>query len=384
MKEIETSAKTVNLAIEDALSELKTTRDKVDVAILSQGGLFAKAKVRVTLKPSHGSSCKEFVDRLLSLMGIEAATELIDEDGAEPVLNIVSLDAARVVGHKGEVIDALQYLTTLVSLRDNPEYKRVTLDAEGYRARKQERLERLAINMAQKAVKLGNRIKLDSMTSYERRVIHAALADSPDVTTSSEGDEPFRYVVITPNRLKSFTSRDGYAPRQGGYQNRNYGSGQGGYQYRNNYGDRQGGYQNRNYGDGQGGYENRNSNDGQQGGGQGGYQNRNYGDRQGGYGDRQGGYQNRNNYGDRQGGYQNRNNYGDRQGGYQNRNYGDRQGYENRNPAEGQQNEQSGRPEGERTNDGYNRPYSPRPAAPKRSGFSAGSLIKKNPYEDKE
>ncbi|MDR3318989.1 MAG: KH domain-containing protein [Clostridiales bacterium] len=212
MKEVEISAKNVDLAVEEALSQLQATKENVVIEVISTGGLFSKAKVRVTLKETEAQKAQGFVNKLLALMKLDAATE-IDERAEETTLNIVGSEVPQVIGHRGEVIDALQYITSLVLGRDNPDYKRVLLDSEGYRSRKQARLEDIAVNMAQKAVRLGNRIKLEAMTSYERRIVHAALTDNDEVTTQSEGDEPYRYIVITPKKLKSFTSREGFVPR---------------------------------------------------------------------------------------------------------------------------------------------------------------------------
>ena len=102
-----------------------------------------------------------------------------------------------LIGRRGETLDALQYLTSLQVNKGSDDYLRVTLDTENYRARREDSLRRLATRMAQKAVKTGRKVVLEPMNPYERRVLHAALQNHPNVTTHSEGEEPNRHVVIT-------------------------------------------------------------------------------------------------------------------------------------------------------------------------------------------
>lgn len=103
-----------------------------------------------------------------------------------------------LIGRRGETLDALQYLTSLQVNRGREEYTRVTLDTENYRAKREEALSRLAARMANRAVKTGRRVSLEPMNPYERRILHASLQNNPNVTTHSEGDDPYRHVVIMP------------------------------------------------------------------------------------------------------------------------------------------------------------------------------------------
>ena len=105
-----------------------------------------------------------------------------------------------LIGRRGETLDALQYLTSLQVNKGRGEYIRVTLDTEGYRARREEALIRLANRMANRAVKTGRRVSMEPMNPYERRILHSALQGNPAVTTHSEGEEPNRHVVITVNK----------------------------------------------------------------------------------------------------------------------------------------------------------------------------------------
>ena len=106
-----------------------------------------------------------------------------------------------LIGHRGETLDALQYLTSLQVNKGGKEYRRVTLDTEGYRAKREQTLIALAGRMANKVHKSGRRMMLEPMNPYERRILHATLQDHPYVTTHSEGDEPNRRVVIAPKRV---------------------------------------------------------------------------------------------------------------------------------------------------------------------------------------
>lgn len=204
MKTIEMTGKNVEEALELALKELKLTKDEVDVEILDEGskGLFnligAKpAKVRITKKPSVSDDAKEFLNNVLSSMGIKA--DIIVEEKKD-VLNI-TLSGPKmgvVIGYRGETLDSLQYLVSLVVNKnhDNP-YKRVVLDAENYRQKREETLVRVAQKTAYKVRKSGRPYKLEPMNPYERRVIHSALQEYTDINTYSEGEDPFRRIVIS-------------------------------------------------------------------------------------------------------------------------------------------------------------------------------------------
>ena len=101
------------------------------------------------------------------------------------------------IGRRGETLDALQYLTSLNINRGREEYLRVSIDTENYRAKREEALRKLAVRMAGRAKKSGRRVALEPMNPYERRILHSALQNDPDVTTHSEGEEPYRRVIIT-------------------------------------------------------------------------------------------------------------------------------------------------------------------------------------------
>ena len=111
-------------------------------------------------------------------------------------LNIKGKDSGTVIGKRGQTLDAIQYLTSLVVNKENEKYIRVVVDAENYRAKREKTLEQLANRLADKVVKTKKSVRLEPMNPYERKVIHATLQSNPNVTTKSEGEEPYRRVII--------------------------------------------------------------------------------------------------------------------------------------------------------------------------------------------
>lgn len=140
---------------------------------------------------------QDFLQNLLSKMGLTCQVELNEADGAL-ALNIVGEDASAAIGYRGETLDALQYLCSLMLNGKREGFKRVNLDAEGYRAKREKALQKLAHNLELKVKRTGKEHKLEPMNPYERRVIHTTLQNSKFVTTQSEGQGAARHVVITP------------------------------------------------------------------------------------------------------------------------------------------------------------------------------------------
>lgn len=142
---------------------------------------------------------KAFLEQVVRDMGIEVSvTTFINADSV--YVDIEGKDTGTVIGKRGATLDAIQYLTSLVVNKGEDDYIRVIVDAEGYRAKREAILEKLAIRLAEKAVKTGRSVKLEPMNPYERKIIHTTLQAVPSVTTKSEGDEPYRRVVILPVR----------------------------------------------------------------------------------------------------------------------------------------------------------------------------------------
>lgn len=226
MKEYEFTGKTVEEAVEEGLKELGLSREEAEICVLEEGkkGLFksVKARVKIFKKITDGERAVEFLDGLYPLLNIDAANEL-EEDEEHTKINVIATNSYSVIGHRGEILDALQVLAGAVANIGREEYKRVVVDCENYREKREETLKRLANKLAEKAVRTGRKLSLEPMTPYERRVIHSALADSTEVKTQSEGKEPNRYIVVIPNNLRPGSDRFDRRERRGGYNDRGRG-----------------------------------------------------------------------------------------------------------------------------------------------------------------
>lgn len=203
MKNIETMGKTTEEAIQNALKELNVTQDKVEIEILKEGSKgflniigVKPAKVRVTLKRDSASDATKFLRGVLNAMKIKAEIHAKEEND-ELKIDLVGPNMGVLIGYRGETLDSLQYLVSLVVNKNHDEtYKRVILDTANYRQTRQDTLKRLANKMGDKVRVSGKTLKLEPMNPYERRVIHSTLQNNEYVTTHSEGDEPYRRVVI--------------------------------------------------------------------------------------------------------------------------------------------------------------------------------------------
>ncbi len=140
---------------------------------------------------------QEFLQELTQLMGVNVSVAVKTDEEGNVRVNMDGDTLGILIGRRGETLDALQYLTSLQVNKGQNNYTRVTLDTEGYRAKREEALVRLANRMANRAQKTGRKVSLEPMNPYERRILHSALQDHPAVTTHSEGEEPNRHVVIT-------------------------------------------------------------------------------------------------------------------------------------------------------------------------------------------
>lgn len=140
---------------------------------------------------------QEFLQQLTELMGVHVSVAVATDEEGNVRVNMEGDTLGILIGRRGETLDALQYLTSLLVNKAQNNYTRVTLDTEGYRAKREEALVRLANRMANRCQKTGRKVSLEPMNPYERRILHSALQDHPAVTTHSEGEEPNRHVVIT-------------------------------------------------------------------------------------------------------------------------------------------------------------------------------------------
>jgi len=196
-KTIEVKAQSVELAIEEGLRQLNATRDRVKVEVLNNGGLFQKASVSMTLIPTPVERAENFVNGILNKMGIKAEAIAHEKDDVIYV-DIVGEGSGAVIGYRGEGLDAIQYLTLTVINEESKSFKKVIVNAENYREKREQTLISLAYRLADKAYRTGKKVALEPMNPFERRIIHSALQDSYKATTASEGEEPNRHVVIVP------------------------------------------------------------------------------------------------------------------------------------------------------------------------------------------
>ena len=200
--------KSVDEAIANALKELNITKDKAKITVLeeAQKGFFGigskDAKIEVLAVEDDGERASNFINGLLEIMKIPATAE-IKENGDKIVIDILTTSPTQVIGNRGEVLDALQTLAGATANIGNEEYKKVVVNCENYREKREETLKNLAKRIADKAVKYGKKFSLEPMNPFERKVVHSALSDRDDVKTESEGVEPNRFVVVIPNELKS-------------------------------------------------------------------------------------------------------------------------------------------------------------------------------------
>ncbi len=202
MKFAEKTGKTVEEAVKNALEALNVTEDQVDIQVLEEPnkGIFGligsrPARVRVTVKEDPKQIAAEFLDQMLQGMGIEATYNMKLEKDILYV-DVVGRDMGVLIGRRGQTLDAIQYLVSLVVNKNREDYLKVIMDTENYRRKREETLVRLAKKLAYKVQVTKEDIVLEPMNPYERRIIHAALQNHPKVVTRSQGEEPFRKVII--------------------------------------------------------------------------------------------------------------------------------------------------------------------------------------------
>lgn len=200
----EFTAKSVDDAITDACQSFSVTSDKLDYVVVeeaSSGFLGIKSKpavIKAKIKDSVEDNVKDFLDEVLRAMNVEAVVNVkFDEAARNMDIEINGDDMGILIGKRGATLDSLQYLASLVANKNSSEYIRVKVDTENYRERRKETLENLAKNMAFKVKRTKRSVSLEPMNPYERRVIHSALQNDKYVTTHSEGEEPYRHVVVT-------------------------------------------------------------------------------------------------------------------------------------------------------------------------------------------
>lgn len=198
------SAKTVSDAITEACKALGVTSDKLDYVVVEEGsagflGIGAKnASINAKVKSSVTDTAKNFLNDVFAAMNMTVVINVeYKEDGRELNIDLEGDEMGVLIGKRGQTLDSLQYLVSLIVNKESTEYIRVKVDTENYRKRRQDTLENLAKNIAFKVKRTKRTVSLEPMNPYERRIIHSALQNDKFVTTHSEGEEPYRHVVVT-------------------------------------------------------------------------------------------------------------------------------------------------------------------------------------------
>jgi spoIIIJ-associated protein len=210
MQEVESTGRTIDEAILMAVAQLGVRREDLDIEILEEpvkgmlgliGGKPARISARVKGSVQVEISASEspagaFLMGVCERMHVPAKVTVSEMEGTV-YAEFSGPEMGFLIGHRGETLDALQYLTSLVVNRETEDYTRVVLDTENYRKRREETLIRLAKRIADKVARSGKKFRLEPMNPYERRIIHFALQGDERVMTASEGEEPYRRVVIS-------------------------------------------------------------------------------------------------------------------------------------------------------------------------------------------
>jgi spoIIIJ-associated protein len=204
MEYIEVSAKSVEEALTEASIQLGIPSNEIEYEVMEKGsngflGLGSKkATIKARKKYSVEDSVREFLTSVFSAMNLEVEIIIkIDEEDKLIDVDLKGDDMGILIGKRGQTLDSLQYLTNLAVNKSSENYYRVKVDTEDYRKRRKETLENLAKNIAYKVKRTKRSVALEPMNPFERRVIHSALQNDKFVTTHSEGEEPYRHVVVT-------------------------------------------------------------------------------------------------------------------------------------------------------------------------------------------
>lgn len=215
---IEVTAKTVEDAITDALVQLGVTSDQLDYEVIEKGstgflGFNSKpAIIKARKKYTSEDYIREFLEKVFDAMDMEVEIIITASEEEENVFDVELKgdNMGVLIGKRGQTLDSLQYLTNLAINKNLDTYIKVKLDTEDYRKRRQETLENLAKNIAYKVKRSRKPVALEPMNPFERRVIHSALQNDRYVTTHSEGENPYRHVVVTPKKDERYNKDSRY------------------------------------------------------------------------------------------------------------------------------------------------------------------------------
>lgn len=221
-KSVTVKAGGVELATEKALQELGVSKDKVKIEVLSKGGLFQKAEVKVTVVETVADAAEEFVNGILEKMELSSRGHA-EEEGGVITVTVSGEDSGSAIGYRGEALDAIQFLTRTYINQEKQSSKKIVVDCENYREKRKETLTALALRLAEKAHRTCRKVVLEPMNPFERRIIHSALLNSEIAETHSEGEDAQRHVVIVPKGVEIREDRPGNGRRNGRKDNRRSG-----------------------------------------------------------------------------------------------------------------------------------------------------------------
>lgn len=200
---VETSGATVEEAVERALEELEEARENVEVEVLEEA---PQARVRVTLRETYAASARQVVTDLLTRMGIVAQVYVRKVE--DPVtIDVAGQDLGVLIGWRGETLRSFQTVVNLILNEGRSDRRRVIVDVARYRQRREETVREMALRLAQRARRSGERVLMDPMPAYERRIVHVTLDAEPGIRTESQGEEPNRRVVIWPEGAAAASRR---------------------------------------------------------------------------------------------------------------------------------------------------------------------------------
>ena len=205
-KELTITAKTTELALAEAAEQFGVAVEALSYEVIEKekkgflGLGAAPATLHVTYTQDGIEIARDFVERILADMQIEATVTLVDVDNADKQINIDGKNVGALIGHHGETMDSLQYLVNLAANQktegEKRDFVKITIDIEGYRAKREEALRALARRMADRVIKYKKSVMLEPMNPYERRIIHSEVQNIKGVSTNSIGSENNRKVVI--------------------------------------------------------------------------------------------------------------------------------------------------------------------------------------------
>lgn len=220
LKKTEKKAKSVNEAKEAALAELGVPEEDVVIEVIDEGskgflGLGSKeAVVAATLKNPEVTAAKKFLSSVFESMKLDVQIDAKMTDEGDISVALEGENMGIIIGKRGDTLDSLQYLTSLIVNRESDRYIKVTVDAENYREKRCNALIALSNRLADKVARTGRRHTLEPMNPYERRIIHSNLQNNESVTTRSVGEDPYRKIIIEPKNAKPYY-RKPYAKHSG-------------------------------------------------------------------------------------------------------------------------------------------------------------------------